>query len=440
MHSHSIHPVSARRSELPVIDSVASSSAGPVYRVYSFGKTATGTECEPAEVLRVHGDAIIDVQAGNLSSLALTASGRVFAWGCGKHGRLGLGDEVTKEAPQILPLADIESIAASNWFSLFICRKSGELLRCGRFGGVSKLTPEPVPELEGMRVSAAAAGDNCLAAVVDGAVVIVAGSAAVLESIAQVYRGGAESRRSLSPELIASTGASVRIAFPSAVLSVALRGHSFVAICTDGHAYAWGANPSSCLGVPVRSHVRAAARRAHGLKGAASVHIRGAVGSESPVWPPERILLPSGAASLTVASVSTGHINVHSLFLSASGAVIAAGSNYKFKTGIASASTRRNNTHSCECLAPSIVPGLTSGVVQVAAAALHSVAIQADGTVFLWGCGSDGRLGFPEYRARRARYLYGEVAPRRLAFPAGERAFRAHAFWYHTLVVTVDKR
>ena len=434
MHSHSIHPIHARRCELPVADSVACSSAGPVYRVYSFGKTATGTECEPAEVLRVHGDAIIDVQAGNMYSLALTASGRVFAWGCGKYGRLGLGDEVSKQAPQALPLADIESIVASNWFSLFICRKSGELLRCGRFGGISHLAPRPVPELVGMRVSAAAAGDNCLAAIIDGAVVIVAGSTAVLESITHVYRVGAESRRSHSPELIASTGASFRIAFPSAVLSIALRGHSFVAICADGHAYAWGANPSSCLGV--RSHVRAAARRAHGPEGAVP-DSRGDAGSESPIWPPEQIPLPTGAASLSAANISTGHINVHSLFLSASGAVIAAGSNYKCKTGIASTSTRRNNTHSCECLAPTIVPGLTSGVVQVAAAALHSVAVRADGSVFLWGCGSDGRLGFPEYRARHARYLYGEAAPRQLAIPVGERAIRAHAFWYHTLVATV---
>jgi alpha-tubulin suppressor-like RCC1 family protein len=41
---------------------------------------------------------------------------------------------------------------------------------------------------------------------------------------------------------------------------------------------------------------------------------------------------------------------------------------------------------------PVRVPGL-SNVVQVAGGPHHSVALQADGTAFTWGCGGYGRLG-----------------------------------------------
>lgn len=109
-------------------------------------------------------------------------------------------------------------------------------------------------------------------------------------------------------------------------------------------------------------------------------------------------------------------------------AVYACGSNYKFKCGLAPTSTRQNNTHSCECFVPPrLVPSLTAivnrcagetpvpgGRVRLAAAALHSLLVTGSGELWLWGCGSDGRLGFADFEARRARYLYCEGAPRRM--------------------------
>ena len=374
------------------------------YRVYSFGKTASGMSSEPVEVLRLT-DPIVDVQAGNLYSLALTATGRVYAWGLGTYGRLGLGDDALRETPQLIPSLEepIDAIVASNWFSLFVCRSTRTVLRCGRFGGESTLRPEPVLEFAGHAASAVAAGDSCLAAIVDGVVHVIAGGNSAAEELSPIFHSGALSRGRGSSH--------ATVVLPSHAHGIFLRGRSFVATCADGRAYAWGVNTSSCLGV----------RSTHGV-----------------VWPPEMVLVP---LPLVSASTSTGHTNVHTLFLDASGSVSAAGSNYKFKTGVPSRSTRKNNTHSCEAIAPPrAVPGLLGhAAVQVAAGALHSVAVTADGDVLLWGCGSDGRLGFPEFRSKHARYLYHEPVPRRAVLPRGQRATRAHTHWYHTLVVTAEE-
>jgi regulator of chromosome condensation len=386
-----------------------------VSRVYLWGR-ALSTAPEPAEVLRLEGDAIADVQAGSKYTLALTASGRVFAWGAGTYGRLGLGSEEDQLAPTCVPFTTripIRAIAASNWYTLMVSHR-GELYCCGKFGGASILTPAVVPRLP--PVLSCAAGDRCFA--------VVAGHPGGPPGV-YVVGSSLAAMNALFPPDVPITGphdawCSVRVPLPtaSAVTGIVLRGQSFLALCADGLTYAWGANTSRCLGVDDKA--------AH-------------------VWPPAPVVMAGLAAPLAAASLSPGHINAHSLFLLADGSVCGAGSNYKFKTGIPSGSTRQNNTHSCECIAPPRpVPFFSAAaaegaprVTHVACGALHSLAVTDDGRLFLWGCGSDGRLGFPEYRAKRARYLYHERTPRQLSSLRG-RVTAAHTYWWHTVAATVE--
>lgn len=396
----------------------------PVYRVYCWGMTLS-TDPEPVEVLRTD-DPIIDVQAGSLYSLVLTSAGSVFAWGAGSHGRLGLGDERNQIRPVRLPFGTpVAAISASNWFSLLLGR-DGVLYRCGKFGGTCELSPVAAPELGGFAatVTACAAGDRCFSVIVGREVYVVGSSEALLASL-------------FPPSVMPASGSpfAVLVPLPSPATSIAVRGRSFMALCEDRHAYAWGFNTSRCLGVDSSAPV---------------------------VWPPKLVIVapatnrtratepdaieapsPGGiSTTLVAASLSPSHINVHALFLDSLGSVYAAGSNYKFKTGIPSSSTRQNNTHSCECVAPPrAVPFFSSPdsprVIRVACGALHSLAVTSDGELLLWGCGSDGRLGFPEFRERRARYLYHEPLPRRLTSLRG-RVTTAHTFWWHTVAVTVE--
>jgi hypothetical protein len=122
--------------------------------------------------------------------------------------------------------------------------------------------------------------------------------------------------------------------------------------------------------------------------------------------------------------------------------VFAAGSNYKFQLGIPATTTRHNNTHSCECFAPPVqLTTLPTPAVTVAAASLHSAAVGGDGRAWVWGCGSDGRLGLPGYEAKRARYLFHAATPTAVELGVGGRGGRvyaADAYKYATLAAVVE--
>jgi len=101
---------------------------------------------------------VVSVAAGWDHSLALTRSGRVYAWGSRSHGQLGDGIRKTGQpapAPLLVPgLADIKAIAAGGQHSLAL-RKDGTLFAWGsnwngQLGngklraGTHSATPQPV--------------------------------------------------------------------------------------------------------------------------------------------------------------------------------------------------------------------------------------------------------------------------------------------------------
>jgi alpha-tubulin suppressor-like RCC1 family protein len=69
----------------------------------------------------------VQIAAGAQHSVALDALGRVFAWGSGKNGKLGLGDELYRATPvHLLELAtaagQVRKISAGQEHSACISR------------------------------------------------------------------------------------------------------------------------------------------------------------------------------------------------------------------------------------------------------------------------------------------------------------------------------
>lgn len=61
-----------------------------------------GPENTPMKVEALEGEAPLSVSGGRVHSIALTSSGEVWVWGCGKNGRLGLGSSINEAEPALL--------------------------------------------------------------------------------------------------------------------------------------------------------------------------------------------------------------------------------------------------------------------------------------------------------------------------------------------------
>ncbi|KVI10586.1 probable E3 ubiquitin-protein ligase HERC6 [Cynara cardunculus var. scolymus] len=52
------------------------------------------------------GENLLSVSGGRVHSIALTSDGEVFAWGCGRNGRLGLGSSMDEPEPMLVELSE----------------------------------------------------------------------------------------------------------------------------------------------------------------------------------------------------------------------------------------------------------------------------------------------------------------------------------------------
>jgi alpha-tubulin suppressor-like RCC1 family protein len=159
-------------------------------RVFSWGSNDSGqlgnekTE-NSAFMVAVSGlgsERFISVAAGHSHSLALSASGRVYAWGSNDHGELGNGTTIPSSVavetmlPASVTASSIATIAAGDEFSALLT-KDGRVYTWGsnQYGqqgdgqSLDRLTPSPVDTsgvLKGMQVTEISVGPEYVLAVV----------------------------------------------------------------------------------------------------------------------------------------------------------------------------------------------------------------------------------------------------------------------------------
>ena len=140
-----------------------------------------------------------------------------------------------------------------------------------------------------------------------------------------------------------------------------------------------------------------------------------------------QIVVALDAIIVVSASCSLGERHGHTLACTSDGDVYSWGDGYKGKLGLGDQEPRDLPTR--------INPGVFEGesVTEVACGGIHSAAVTREGSVFTWGCGSDGRLGHPE--AKGHRYLFRSDVPRKVeSLP--NKVTSVDCSYYHTAVLT----
>ena len=150
-------------------------------------------------------------------------------------------------------------------------------------------------------------------------------------------------------------------------------------------------------------------------------------GSLSDIAEPKLAAFPEKEQVVKV-SCSVGEHHGHTLALTSEGRVFSWGDGYKGKLGLGNQDSHYTPTpipashFNMEC------------VTVVCAGGIHSTAATAEGSVFTWGCGSDGRLGHPEGQGHR--YLFRSDVPKKVeGLKAKSKRALVSCTYYHTAAV-----
>ena len=295
------------------------------------GDGTTTSTLTPVKVKLPPGTTVTAVRAGCFHSLALTATGHVLAWGSGSQGQLGNGSTLGSDVPVTVKLPKgtrVKAISAGSVHSLALTT-TGRLYAWG-YNGEGELgngtttnsdTPVRVKLPAGTTVTMTAAGEaHSLAGTSTGRVLAWGDNA-------DGDLGNGTTTTSLTPVTVKLPGrTTVRALFGGCEQSLALT--------ASGHVLAWGDNSFGTLGngtttnsaTPVRAKLPAgtkvtavAAGCHHNLALTASGHVlawgfgeRGQLGNGGTASSnlPVRVQMPAG---LVVTAVAAGPQAFHTL-------------------------------------------------------------------------------------------------------------------------------
>lgn len=354
------------------------------------------------------------VAAGSGHSVLLQSDGTVWAWGINNFGQLGNGTTIASATPvRVQGLTSVKAIAAGEHFTVAL-REDGTVWTWG-FNGQGQLgNNTQVNAL--LPVQAGTAGNY-----LTGIVAVAAGrehSVALCEdgtvrtwgrNLNGQLGDGSTSRRLLPVQVVVS---SAPLVYLDNVRAVAAGAEHTIALKNGGTVWAWGANANGRLGdgttttrfMPVQvvhtlnpitylGNVQAVtAGTAHTLALGANGRIWawGANGSGQ---------LGNGTTAQRITPVELGSIdNVnfiaaggdHSLALKNDGTVWAWGNNFHGQLGIGHTT---GQTVPRQVKGPAGGSAYLTGIASLAGGMLHTMALEANDTLWAWGYNINGQLG-----------------------------------------------
>ena len=317
------------------------------------------------------------IAAGRYYALGLRTDGKVFAWGLNSSGQLGDGTNTKRTTPVQTLFAGIRVMATGHASTLAL-RVDGTVLAVGEntFGQlgdgstVNRSTPVQIPNFT--KVASIAVGTtHAIASRTDGTVWTWGRNEA-----GQLGDGTTLSRA--SPGLVPGL---------ATVTQVAAGNSRSFALKADGTVWAWGNNTFGALGngnsvnqlTPVQViGVSNIARIATHSTSGTTLAIRG----DGTLWVIDDTTPAQFGTGTDYLRAAVGDSNF--LAVRSAGEIWSWGNNYNGSLG---RGTTINQT-----APPAPVTSLNS-TVGVSAAGCHSMALKADGTVWMWGYNNQGQLG-----------------------------------------------
>ncbi len=321
-----------------------------------YGQLGDGTKANkssPVQVLLPAGvSKFTAMAAGKYHSLALTADGKLWAWGYNDDGQLGDGTNIDKSSPVEITPAGVSftAVAAGAWHSLALAA-DGKIWAWGYNGyglfgdgdTVDSLIPKQVPLPAGVsKFTTVAAGYEFSLALADDGT---------------LWAWGKNESGQLGDGSNVDKSSPVQVPLPAGVskfTAMAAGAYHSLGLADNGTLWAWGNNSDGRLGDGSN------------------------VGKSSPVQVP----LPAGVSKFTAVA---GGYN-HSLALADDGTFWAWGYNNKGQLGDGTIIDKRSPVQ-----VP--LPSGVSGFTVLAAGGYHSLALTPDGTLWTWGNNTYGRLG-----------------------------------------------
>ena len=317
---------------------------------------------------------VTEIAAGTDHSLALTASGQLYAFGSNHEGELGIptnsGSNSPNPTPALVSLpgqsGPVTQIAAGGKDSLAVTA-SGQLYAFGDnlYGELGNATntgtgdPNPTPALvvlpgqSGPVTQIAAGGSHSLALTSSGQLYAFGDNRE--GQLGRATNSGTE-QPNPTPALVILPGQS------GPVTQIAAGADHSLVLTSSGQLYAFGDNFYGELGNVTNN------------------------GTNNPNLTPALVSLPGQSGPVT--EIAAGE--AHSLVLTASGQLYAFGFNGDGELGSA---TNNGTFHPNPTPALVSLPGQSGQITQIAAGAKQSLAVTSSGQVYAFGFNGDGALG-----------------------------------------------
>jgi alpha-tubulin suppressor-like RCC1 family protein len=360
-----------------------------------FGTLRTGTTNNPVQTpAEITGFSftwpeIVQVATGNYTSFALTADGKVYAWGNGGGSLLGNGATSDRSTPVLSSLAaDIRIVQVSAFFHVHALDDAGRVWAWGSSGansGLASTTATPTDVTATLGLASTVGGPDRVVRIVasNTASAALTATGRVLTWGTQPATTGASAVPILGQNVIGTQTSATAVQLagslsgtagtPAQIVQIALGPGSGAALGRDGRVHTWGRNTSGELGdgTTVPKEVPADITSVEDSALATTV----------------------GDPARRIVQVAVGSSSM--LALGLDGCVYAWGSAGSGKLGNGLTSPNRTLPVDITTVADTVLPaaGAFNRIVQVLATQNSAYALGSDGRVYAWGSGDRYSLG-----------------------------------------------